>query len=160
MDADKKEPNEKAKGKAKTKTNEGVPRRGNTCYGFQRHGRQNPGWMEDTVQRSQSMLEPDKIRDEMGVEKPRRIYRPNLIRISFHWKALEISNNWRSYFDREGAPTTMGDEVPDDDMDMEPDQSLLRTWMTQKQMTPQATNFSSDAGVGGEEEADSGNGKV
>ena len=159
MDADKKEPMKKAKGKAKTKTNEGAEEEATLVMASKDMVDRITGWMEDTAEmQTESMLElADKIRDEMGVEKSEEFTGSVKPALESLYSALESTRDSLTtgvaILTGEGAPTTMGDEVPDDDMDMEPttDMDMDDT----EADDPAGDEFAaSDAGVGGEEEAD------
>ena len=117
------------------------------------------GWMEDTAEmQTESMLElADKIRDEMGVDKSDEFtgeVKPALEQL---YTALESTRNSLTsgvaILTGEGAPETMGDEVPaddEDDMDMEPTVDA-----DMEPEDPDSDEFAtSDAGVGADEPAD------
>ena len=117
------------------------------------------GWMEDTAEmQTESMLElADKIRDEMGIEKSEEFTGSVKPALESLYSALESTRDSLTtgvaILTGEGAPTTMGDEVPANDMDMEPttDMDMDDT----EADDPAGDEFAaSDAGVGGEEEAD------
>jgi len=85
------------------------------------------GWMEDTAEmQTESMLElGDKIRDEMGVEQSETFIGTVKPALGSLFTTLESTRDSLTsgvaILTGEGAPDTMGDEVPaDDDMDMEP----------------------------------------
>ena len=84
------------------------------------------GWMEDTAEmQTESMLEiGDKIRDEMGVEQSELFIGTVKPALGSLFTALESTRDSLTsgvaILTGEGAPETMGDEVPADDMDMEP----------------------------------------
>ena len=117
------------------------------------------GWMEDTAEmQTESMLElADKIRDELGVEKSEEftgLVKPALESL---YSALESTRDSLTggvaVLTGEGAPTTMGDEPSDDEMDMEPTTDMDMD--DEEAEDPEADEFAtSDAGVGGDEEAD------
>lgn len=117
------------------------------------------GWMEDTAEmQTESMLElADKIRDELGVEKSEEftgLVKPALESL---YSALESTRDSLTggvaILTGEGAPTTMGDEPSDDEMDMEPTTDMDMD--DEEAEDPEADEFAtSDAGVGGDEEAD------
>ena len=84
------------------------------------------GWMEDTAEmQTESMLElGDKIRDEMGIDKSEEFIGTVKPALGSLFTALESTRDSLTsgvaILTGEGAPSTMGDEVPADDMDMEP----------------------------------------
>ena len=84
------------------------------------------GWMEDTAEmQTESMLElGDKIRDEMGVEQSEAFINSVKPALGSLFTSLESTRDSLTsgvaILTGEGAPDTMGDEVPADDMDMEP----------------------------------------
>ena len=85
------------------------------------------GWMEDTAEmQTESMLElGDKIRDEMGVDQSETFINTVKPALGSLFTSLESTRDSLTsgvaILTGEGAPDTMGDEVPaDDDMDMEP----------------------------------------
>ena len=84
------------------------------------------GWMEDTAEmQTESMLElGDKIRDEMGVDKSDEFINVVKPALGSLFTSLESTRDSLTsgvaILTGEGAPNTMGDEVPADDMDMEP----------------------------------------
>jgi len=84
------------------------------------------GWMEDTAEmQTESMLElGDKIRDEMGVDKSDEFINAVKPALGSLFTSLESTRDSLTsgvaILTGEGAPNTMGDEVPADDMDMEP----------------------------------------
>lgn len=84
------------------------------------------GWMEDTAEmQTESMLEiGDKIRDEMGVDQSELFIGTVKPALGSLFTALESTRDSLTsgvaILTGEGAPETMGDEVPADDMDMEP----------------------------------------
>jgi hypothetical protein len=86
------------------------------------------GWMEDTAEmQTESMLEiGDKIRDEMGVDKSEQFIGAVKPALESLFTSLESTRDALTsgvaVLTGEGAPATMGDEVPGDDaeMDMEP----------------------------------------
>jgi hypothetical protein len=84
------------------------------------------GWMEDTAEmQTESMLElGDKIRDEMGVEQSETFINAVKPALGSLFTSLESTRDSLTsgvaILTGEGAPDTMGDEVPADDMDMEP----------------------------------------
>ena len=84
------------------------------------------GWMEDTAEmQTESMLEiGDKIRDEMGVDQSELFIGTVKPALGSLFTALESTRDSLTsgvaILTGEGAPSTMGDEVPADDTDMEP----------------------------------------
>ena len=85
------------------------------------------GWMEDTAEmQTESMLElGDKIRDELGIDKSEEFIGAVKPALESLYASLESTRDSLTtgvaVLTGEGAPTTMGDEVPaDDEMDMEP----------------------------------------
>ena len=85
------------------------------------------GWMEDTAEmQTESMLElGDKIRDEMGVDQSETFINTVKPALGSLFTSLESTRDSLTsgvaILTGEGAPSTMGDEVPaDDDMAMEP----------------------------------------
>ena len=119
------------------------------------------GWMEDTAEmQTESMLEiGDKIRDEMGVDKSEEFIGTVKPALESLFTSLESTRDSLTsgvaILTGEGAPTTMGDEVPGDDaeMDMEPtvdDEEGMET------DDPEGDDefATADASAGGEEPAD------
>ena len=118
------------------------------------------GWMEDTAEmQTESMLEiGDKIRDEMGVDKSEQFIGSVKPALESLFTSLESTRDALTsgvaILTGEGAPATMGDEVPGDDaeMDMEPtvdDEEGMET------DDPEGDEFATaDASAGGEEPAD------
>ena len=118
------------------------------------------GWMEDTAEmQTESMLEiGDKIRDEMGVDKSEQFIGAVKPALESLFTSLESTRDALTsgvaVLTGEGAPATMGDEVPGDDaeMDMEPtvdDEEGMET------DDPEGDEFATaDASAGGEEPAD------
>ena len=84
------------------------------------------GWMEDTAEmQTESMLElGDKIRDEMGIDKSEEFINTVKPALGSLFTSLESTRDSLTggvaILTGEGAPSTMGDEVPADDTDMEP----------------------------------------
>ena len=84
------------------------------------------GWMEDTAEmQTESMLElGDKIRDEMGIDKSEEFIGTVKPALGSLFTSLESTRDSLTsgvaILTGEGAPSTMGDEVPADDTDMEP----------------------------------------
>jgi hypothetical protein len=119
------------------------------------------GWMEDTAEmQTESMLEiGDKIRDEMGVDKSEEFIGTVKPALESLFTSLESTRDSLTsgvaILTGEGAPATMGDEVPGDDaeMDMEPtvdDEEGMET------DDPEGDDefATADASAGGEEPAD------
>jgi hypothetical protein len=118
------------------------------------------GWMEDTAEmQTESMLEiGDKIRDEMGVDKSEEFIGTVKPALESLFTSLESTRDSLTsgvaILTGEGAPTTMGDEVPGDDaeMDMEPTVDDEEGTETDD---PEGDEFATaDASAGGEEPAD------
>ena len=84
------------------------------------------GWMEDTAEmQTESMLElGDKIRDELGIDQSETFINTVKPALGSLFTSLESTRDSLTsgvaILTGEGAPSTMGDEVPADDMDMEP----------------------------------------
>ena len=84
------------------------------------------GWMEDTAEmQTESMLElGDKIRDEMGVEQSDTFIGTVKPALGSLFTSLESTRDALTsgvaILTGEGAPETMGDEVPAEDPEMEP----------------------------------------
>jgi hypothetical protein len=84
------------------------------------------GWMEDTAEmQTESMLElGDKIRDEMGVEQSETFIGTVKPALGSLFTTLESTRDSLTsgvaILTGEGAPDTMGDEVPAEDPEMEP----------------------------------------
>ena len=82
--------------------------------------------MEDTAEmQTESMLElGDKIRDELGVDQSETFINTVKPALGSLFTSLESTRDSLTsgvaILTGEGAPSTMGDEVPADDMDMEP----------------------------------------
>jgi hypothetical protein len=118
------------------------------------------GWMEDTAEmQTESMLEiGDKIRDEMGVDKSEEFIGTVKPALESLFTSLESTRDSLTsgvaILTGEGAPATMGDEVPGDDaeMDMEPTVDDEEGTETDD---PEGDEFATaDASAGGEEPAD------
>ena len=83
-------------------------------------------WMEDTAEmQTESMLElGDKIRDEHGVDQSETFINTVKPALGELFSSLETTRDALTagvaILTGEGAPQTMGDELPDDDMDMDP----------------------------------------
>ena len=120
------------------------------------------GWMEDTAEmQTESMLEiGDKIRDEMGVDKSEEFINAVKPALGSLFTALESTRDSLTggvaILTGEGAPDTMGDEVPaDDDMDMEP--TVDAEAEAEAPEGDMGDEFAAaDASAGGEEEDDRG----
>jgi hypothetical protein len=116
------------------------------------------GWMEDTAEmQTESMLElGDKIRDELGVDKSDEFIGAVKPALEGLYSTLEGTRNSLTtgvaVLTGEGAPTTMGDEIPADDadMDMEPTVDAEA-----EPVAPEGEDefAAADASAGGEEEA-------
>ena len=84
------------------------------------------GWMEDTAEmQTESMLElGDKIRDEMGVDQSETFINTVKPALGSLFTSLESTRDSLTsgvaILTGEGAPDTMGDEVPAEDPEMEP----------------------------------------
>ena len=82
------------------------------------------GWMEDTAEmQTESMLElGDKIRDELGIDQSETFINTVKPALGSLFTSLESTRDSLTsgvaILTGEGAPSTMGDEVPADDMDM------------------------------------------
>ena len=118
------------------------------------------GWMEDTAEmQTESMLElGDKIRDELGIDKSEEFIGTVKPALDSLFTALESTRDSLTsgvaVLTGEGAPQTMGDEVPaddDDEMDMEPTVDADAEAEAPEGEDEFAT---ADASVGGEEPAD------
>jgi len=118
------------------------------------------GWMEDTAEmQTESMLElGDKIRDEMGVEQSETFIGTVKPALGSLFTTLESTRDSLTsgvaILTGEGAPDTMGDEVPaDDDMDMEP---TVDADMEADAPEGDDEFAAADASVGGDEPDDRG----
>ena len=84
------------------------------------------GWMEDTAEmQTESMLEiGDKIRDEMGIDKSEEFIGTVKPALEGLFTSLESTRDSLTggvaILTGEGAPETMGDEVPAEEPEMEP----------------------------------------
>ena len=84
------------------------------------------GWMEDTAEmQTESMLElGDKIRDEMGIDQSETFINTVKPALGSLFTSLESTRDSLTsgvaILTGEGAPDTMGDEVPAEDPEMEP----------------------------------------
>ena len=119
------------------------------------------GWMEDTAEmQTESMLElGDKIRDEMGVEQSETFINAVKPALGSLFTSLESTRDSLTsgvaILTGEGAPDTMGDEVPADDMDMEPTVDAdAEADAPEGDMDDEVAT--ADASSGGEEEDDRG----
>ena len=128
-DGNKKEPMKKAAkdAKKKKKVDEGAEEEATLVMAAKDMVDRITGWMEDTAEmQTESMLElGDKIRDEMGVEQSDVFISTVKPALGSLFTSLESTRDALTsgvaILTGEGAPDTMGDEVPaDDDMDMEP----------------------------------------
>ena len=110
----------------KKKTNEGAEEEATLVMAAKDMVDRVTGWMEDTAEmQTESMLEiGDKIRDEMGVDQSELFIGTVKPALGSLFTALESTRDSLTsgvaILTGEGAPSTMGDEVPADDMDMEP----------------------------------------
>ena len=110
----------------KKKTNEGAEEQSALVMASKDMVDRVTGWMEDTAEmQTESMLElGDKIRDEMGIDKSEEFIGTVKPALGSLFTALESTRDSLTsgvaILTGEGAPSTMGDEVPADDMDMEP----------------------------------------
>ena len=111
----------------KKKTNEGAEEEATLVMAAKDMVDRITGWMEDTAEmQTESMLEiGDKIRDEMGVDQSELFIGTVKPALGSLFTALESTRDSLTsgvaILTGEGAPDTMGDEVPaDDDMAMEP----------------------------------------
>ena len=128
-DGNKKEPMKKAAkdAKKKKKVDEGAEEEATLVMAAKDMVDRITGWMEDTAEmQTESMLElGDKIRDEMGIDKSEEFINTVKPALGSLFTSLESTRDSLTsgvaILTGEGAPDTMGDEVPaDDDMDMEP----------------------------------------
>ena len=110
----------------KKKTNEGAEEKATLVMAAKDMVDRITGWMEDTAEmQTESMLEiGDKIRDEMGVDQSELFIGTVKPALGSLFTALESTRDSLTsgvaILTGEGAPSTMGDEVPADDTDMEP----------------------------------------
>ena len=116
------------------------------------------GWMEDTAEmQTESMLEiGDKIRDEMGVEKSEEFIGTVKPALESLFTSLESTRDSLTggvaILTGEGAPATMGDEVPAEEPEMEP---TVDDEAGAEAEDPEGDEFgSADAAAGGDEPAD------
>ena len=127
-DGNKKEPMKKAAkdAKKKKKVDEGAEEEATLVMAAKDMVDRITGWMEDTAEmQTESMLElGDKIRDEMGIDKSEEFINTVKPALGSLFTSLESTRDSLTsgvaILTGEGAPSTMGDEVPADDMDMEP----------------------------------------
>jgi len=118
------------------------------------------GWMEDTAEmQTESMLElGDKIRDEMGIDQSETFINTVKPALGSLFTSLESTRDSLTsgvaILTGEGAPSTMGDEVPaDDDMAMEP---TVDADMEADAPEGDDEFAAADASVGGDEPDDRG----
>ena len=116
------------------------------------------GWMEDTAEmQTESMLEiGDKIRDEMGVEKSEEFIGTVKPALEGLFTSLESTRDSLTggvaILTGEGAPATMGDEVPAEEPEMEP---TVDDEAGAEAEDPAGDEFgTADAAAGGDEPAD------
>ena len=119
------------------------------------------GWMEDTAEmQTESMLEiGDKIRDEMGVEKSEEFIGSVKPALESLFTSLESTRDALTsgvaVLTGEGAPATMGDEVPGDDAEMDMEPTVDDDEGIEKADDPEGDEFATaDASAGGDEPAD------
>ena len=119
------------------------------------------GWMEDTAEmQTESMLEiGDKIRDEMGIDKSEEFIGTVKPALEGLFTSLESTRdsltNGVAILTGEGAPATMGDEVPGDDAEMEMEPTVDDEEAGAEAEDPAGDEFgTADAAAGGEEPAD------
>ena len=144
----------------KKKTNEGAEEEATLVMAAKDMVDRITGWMEDTAEmQTESMLElADKIRDELGVDMSDQFTGEVKPALETLYTALESTRGSLTagvaILTGEGAPETMGDEVPaDDDMDMEP--TVDADAETDAPEDLEGDEFAtSDAAVGGDEPAD------
>ena len=116
------------------------------------------GWMEDTAEmQTESMLEiGDKIRDEMGIDKSEEFIGTVKPALEGLFTSLESTRdsltNGVAILTGEGAPATMGDEVPAEEPEMEP---TVDDEAGAEAEDPEGDEFgTADAAAGGDEPAD------
>ena len=116
------------------------------------------GWMEDTAEmQTESMLEiGDKIRDERGVEKSEEFIGTVKPALESLFTSLESTRDSLTggvaILTGEGAPATMGDEVPAEEPEMEP---TVDDEAGAEAEDPEGDEFgTADAAAGGDEPAD------
>jgi hypothetical protein len=119
------------------------------------------GWMEDTAEmQTESMLEiGDKIRDEMGVDKSEQFIGAVKPALESLFTSLESTRDALTsgvaVLTGEGAPATMGDEVPGDDAEMDMEPTVDDDEGIEKADDPEGDEFATaDASTGGDEPAD------
>ncbi len=121
------------------------------------------GWMEDTAEmQTESMLEiGDKIRDEMGVDKSEEFIGTVKPALESLFTSLESTRDSLTsgvaILTGEGAPSTMGDEVPGDDAEAEAEMepTVADDEAGAEAEDPEGDEFATaDASAGGEEPAD------
>ncbi len=122
------------------------------------------GWMEDTAEmQTESMLEiGDKIRDEMGVDKSEEFIGAVKPALESLFTSLESTRDSLTsgvaILTGEGAPQTMGDEVPAEEPEMEPTvdaEAGAEVDAGAEAEAPEGDEFATaDASAGGEETAD------
>lgn len=143
----------------KKKTNEGAEEQSALVMASKDMVDRVTGWMEDTAEmQTESMLElGDKIRDEMGIDKSEEFIGTVKPALGSLFTALESTRDSLTsgvaILTGEGAPSTMGDEVPADDMDMEPTVDA-----DAEEEAPEGDDefAAADASVGGDEPDDRG----
>ena len=122
------------------------------------------GWMEDTAEmQTESMLEiGDKIRDEMGVDKSEEFINAVKPALESLFTSLESTRDSLTsgvaILTGEGAPSTMGDEVPGEDAEVEDPEmepTVADDEAGAETEDPAGDEFATaDASAGGEEPAD------
>ena len=122
------------------------------------------GWMEDTAEmQTEAMLEiGDKIRDEMGVDKSEEFINAVKPALESLFTSLESTRDSLTsgvaILTGEGAPQTMGDEVPAEEPEMEPTvdaEAGADVEAGAEAEAPEGDEFATaDASAGGEEPAD------
>ena len=119
------------------------------------------GWMEDTAEmQTESMLEiGDKIRDEMGVDKSEQFIGAVKPALESLFTSLESTRDALTsgvaVLTGEGAPATMGDEVPGDDAEMDMEPTVDDDEGIEQADDPEGDEFATaDASAGGDEPAD------
>ena len=118
------------------------------------------GWMEDTAEmQTESMLEiGDKIRDEMGIDKSEEFIGTVKPALEGLFTSLESTRDSLTsgvaILTGEGAPATMGDEVPADDTEDEMEPTVDDEAGAEAE-DPEGDEFgAADASAGGEEPED------
>ena len=118
------------------------------------------GWMEDTAEmQTESMLEiGDKIRDEYGIDKSDEFIHAGKPALDGLFTSLESTRDSLTggvaILTGEGAPTTMGDEVPADDTEDEMEPTVDDEAGAEAE-DPEGDEFgAADASAGGEEPED------